>query len=86
MNNGAETLELSAWRISDHQRFSKPNNQLFNVSEYGLDLKLSFPEFLPFSTEKSLKKYDSFDPHGCRFCKTAKHRFRQRKPHRIIFL
>jgi hypothetical protein len=87
--NGAETLELSArGNIGSSKDLANPNNQLFNVSGIRLDLKLSFPRiFMPFSTEKSLKKNDdSFDPHGCRFCETAKHRFRQRKPHRIIFL
>jgi hypothetical protein len=70
--NGAETLELSArGNIGSSKDLANPNNQLFNVSGKLLDLKLSFPRiFIPFSTEKSLKKkYDSFDPHGCRFAR-----------------
>ncbi|MFT7334855.1 MAG: outer membrane protein assembly factor BamA [Porticoccaceae bacterium] len=56
--NGAETLELSArGNIGSSKDLANPNNQLFNVSEYGLDLKLSFPRiFMPFSTEKIIKK------------------------------
>ncbi len=56
--NGAETLELSArGNIGSSKDLANPNNQLFNVSEYGLDLKLNFPRiFMPFSTEKIIKK------------------------------
>ena len=36
---------------------ANPNNQFFNVSEYGVDLKLNFPRiFMPFSTEKIIPK------------------------------
>jgi hypothetical protein len=56
--NGAETLEISArGNIGSSKDLANPNNQLFNVSEYGLDLKLNFPRiFMPFSTEKIIKK------------------------------
>jgi outer membrane protein assembly factor BamA len=56
--NGAETLELSArGNIGSSKDLANPNNQFFNVSEYGLDLKLNFPRiFMPFSTEKIIKK------------------------------
>ncbi|MGO4817851.1 translocation and assembly module lipoprotein TamL [Flavobacterium sp. W22_SRS_FP1] len=56
--NGAETLELSArGNIGSSKDLANPNNQLFNVSEYGLDLKLNLPRiFMPFSTEKIIKK------------------------------
>lgn len=55
---GAETLELSArGNIGSSKDLANPNNSLFNVSEYGLDLKLNFPRiFMPFSTEKIIKK------------------------------
>ncbi|WP_418264045.1 BamA/TamA family outer membrane protein [Flavobacterium faecale] len=56
--NGAETLEISArGNIGSSKDLANPNNQFFNVSEYGLDLKLSFPRiFLPFDTEKIIPK------------------------------
>lgn len=56
--NGAETLEISArGNIGSSKDLANPNNQFFNVSEYGLDLKLNFPRiFMPFSTEKIIKK------------------------------
>jgi outer membrane protein assembly factor BamA len=56
--NGAETLEISArGNIGSSKDLANPNNSLFNVSEYGLDLKLNFPRiFMPFSTEKIIRK------------------------------
>lgn len=56
--NGAETLEISGrGNIGSSKDLANPNNQLFNVSEYGVDLKLNFPRiFMPFSTEKIIPK------------------------------
>lgn len=56
--NGAETLEISARaNVGSSKDLANPNNQFFNVSEYGVDLKLNFPRiFLPFSTEKIIPK------------------------------
>jgi outer membrane protein assembly factor BamA len=56
--NGAETLEISARaNIGSSKDLANPNDQFFNVSEYGLNLKLNFPRiFLPFSTEKIIPK------------------------------
>ena len=56
--NGAETLEISARaNIGSSKDLANPNNQFFNVSEYGLNFKLNFPRiFLPFSTEKIIPK------------------------------
>ena len=56
--NGAETLAISArGNIGSSKDLANPNNSLFNVSEYGLDLKLNFPRiFMPFSTDKIIKK------------------------------
>ncbi|WPR72568.1 BamA/TamA family outer membrane protein [Flavobacterium sp. NG2] len=55
---GAETLEISArGNIGSSKSLANPNNQFFNVSEYGLDFKLSFPRILiPFGTEKIIPK------------------------------
>src|SRR5690606_18750817 len=37
--------------------FANPNNTFFNVSEYGGDMKLTFPRiFAPFETEKIIPK------------------------------
>ena len=56
--NGAETLELSArTNFGSSKDLANPNNQFFNVSEYGADLKLNIPRiFLPFGTEKIIPK------------------------------
>lgn len=56
--NGAETLEISTRaNIGSSKDLANPNNQFFNVSEYGVDLKLNFPRiFMPFSTEKIIPK------------------------------
>jgi outer membrane protein assembly factor BamA len=55
---GAETLEISGRaNIGSSKDLANPNNQFFNVSEYGADLKLSIPRiFLPFSTDKIIPK------------------------------
>ena len=56
--NGAETLSLSGRaNIGSSKDLANPNNQFFNVSEYGADLKLTIPRiFLPFSTERIIPK------------------------------
>ena len=56
--NGAETLEISArGNIGASNDFANPNNTFFNVSEYGGDMKLTFPRiFAPFETEKIIPK------------------------------
>lgn len=56
--NGAETLEISTRaNIGSSRDLANPNNQFFNVSEYGVDFKLNFPRiFLPFPTEKIIPK------------------------------
>ncbi|MFV5693892.1 BamA/TamA family outer membrane protein [Flavobacterium sp. LB3P122] len=56
--NGAETLEIAArGNIGSSKDLANPNNTFFNVSEYGLDLKLSFPRiFMPYGTEKIIPK------------------------------
>ena len=56
--NGAETLELAVrGNIGSSRKLANPNNNFFNVSEYGLDLKLNIPRiFMPFSTEKIIPK------------------------------
>ncbi|HTG67330.1 MAG TPA: BamA/TamA family outer membrane protein, partial [Flavobacterium sp.] len=56
--NGAETFEISTRaNIGSSKDLANPNNQFFNVSEYGIDFKLNFPRiFLPFATEKIIPK------------------------------
>lgn len=56
--NGAETLEIAArGNIGSSKDLANPNNTFFNVSEYGVDLKLNFPRiFIPFRTEKIIPK------------------------------
>ncbi|KAF2507883.1 BamA/TamA family outer membrane protein [Flavobacterium zhairuonense] len=56
--NRAETLEISArMNIGSSKDMANPNNNFFNVSEYGLDMKLNFPRILmPFGTEKIIPK------------------------------
>jgi outer membrane protein assembly factor BamA len=56
--NGAETLEISArGNIGSSRDLANPDNQFFNVSEYGVDLKLNFPRiWFPFKTEKIIPK------------------------------
>ena len=56
--NGAETLEISTRaNVGSSKDLANPNNQFFNVSEYGVDMKLNFPRiFFPFSTEKIIPK------------------------------
>lgn len=56
--NRAETLEISArLNVGSSRDMANPNNNFFNVSEYGLDMKLNFPRILlPFGTEKIIPK------------------------------
>jgi len=56
--NRAETLEISTrLNIGSSKDMANPNNTFFNVSEYGVDLKLNFPRILmPFGTEKIIPK------------------------------
>ncbi|MDQ5928439.1 MAG: hypothetical protein QG594_213, partial [Bacteroidota bacterium] len=55
---GAETFEVSTHgNIGSSRNLANPNNQFFNVSEFGLDLKLNFPRILmPFKTERIIPK------------------------------
>ena len=55
---GAETLEISArGNIGASKDMANPNNNFFNVSEYGADMKLNFPRlFFPFNTERIIPK------------------------------
>ena len=56
--NGAETLEIAArGNIGSSQDLANPNNNFFNVSEYGLDVKLNIPRILmPFNTDRIIPK------------------------------
>ena len=56
--NGAETLEIAArGTIGSSKDLANPKNSFFNVSEYGIDLKLNFPRiFMPFPTERIIPK------------------------------
>ncbi|MES2575103.1 MAG: BamA/TamA family outer membrane protein [Bacteroidota bacterium] len=56
--NGAETLEISArGNIGSSKDLANPESNFFNVSEYGLDLKLNIPRiWFPFKTEKIIPK------------------------------
>ena len=55
---GAETLEISArGNIGSSKDLANSDNKFFNVSEYGVDLKLNFPRiWFPFKTEKIIPK------------------------------
>ena len=56
--NGAETLELSArGNVGSSKDLANPDSNFFNVSEYGMDLKLNIPRiWFPFGTEKIIPK------------------------------
>lgn len=56
--NGAETLEVSArGNIGSSKDLANPEDRFFNVTEYGLDLKLNIPRiWFPFATEKIIAK------------------------------
>ncbi|MFN7044681.1 MAG: BamA/TamA family outer membrane protein [Flavobacterium sp.] len=54
----AETFELAAkGNIGSSKDLANPNNVFFNISEYGLEGKLSFPRIVfPLDTRKIIKK------------------------------
>jgi len=56
--NSAEIFEISArGNIGSSQDIANPNNQFFNLSEIGIDAKLSFPRILfPLPTDKIIPK------------------------------
>ena len=56
--NGAETFEISGrGNIGSSRSLANPNNNFFNVSEYGIDFKLNIPRiFFPFITERIIPK------------------------------
>ncbi|SHF86925.1 Surface antigen [Flavobacterium segetis] len=56
--NGAETLEIAArGNIGASKDLANPRNNFFNVSEYGLDVKLNIPRILlPFNTDRIIPK------------------------------
>ncbi|MGL5112648.1 MAG: BamA/TamA family outer membrane protein [Flavobacterium sp.] len=56
--NRAETLEIGLrGNIGSSKDFANPNDAFFNVTEYGVNLKLNFPRiFLPFNTDKIIPK------------------------------
>lgn len=55
---GAEILELGLrGNIGSSKDLANPNNQFFNLSEVGADLRLTFPRlFLPFNTDRIIPK------------------------------
>jgi outer membrane protein assembly factor BamA len=56
--NRAETLEIGLrGNIGSSKDFANPNDAFFNVTEYGINLKLNFPRILlPFNTDKIIPK------------------------------
>lgn len=56
--NGCEILEIGLrGNLGSSNDFANPDNQFFNISEYGADLKLYFPKLLlPFKTNKIIPK------------------------------
>ncbi|VXB08613.1 Outer membrane protein assembly factor BamA [Flavobacterium sp. 9R] len=56
--NRAETLEIGfRGNIGSSKDFANPNDAFFNVTEYGINLKLNFPRILsPFNTDKIIPK------------------------------
>jgi outer membrane protein assembly factor BamA len=56
--HGAETFEIAArGNIGSSKDLANPNDNFFNVSEYGLDAKLNFPKiFMLFNTDKIIPK------------------------------
>jgi outer membrane protein assembly factor BamA len=55
---GAEILEIGLrGNLGSSKNFANPDNQFFNVSEYGADMRLSFPRLLfPIKTERIIPK------------------------------
>lgn len=56
--NGAETFEIAArGNVGSSKDLANPNDRFFNVSEYGVDLRLNFPRiFMFFNTDKIIPK------------------------------
>ena len=56
--NGAETFQIGfRGNVGASKDLANPNDNFFNISEIGVDAKLSFPRiFFPFKTEKILPK------------------------------
>ena len=56
--NGAETFDIALrGNVGSSRDFANPNNQFFNVSEYGIDTRLNFPRIvMPFNTDKIIPK------------------------------
>jgi hypothetical protein len=56
--NGAETLEISGrGNIGSSKDLANPQSKFFNVSEYGVDVKLNIPRiWFPVATEKIIPK------------------------------
>lgn len=56
--NGAETFEIATrGNIGSSKDLANPDNRFFNVSDYGIDMKLNFPRiFMFFNTEKIIPK------------------------------
>jgi len=56
---GAETLEISArGTLGASKDVADSNDQFFNISEIGADIRLNFPRFFfPFNTDKIIPKY-----------------------------
>ncbi|MBQ0116702.1 MAG: BamA/TamA family outer membrane protein [Flavobacterium sp.] len=55
---GAEILDISSkLNIGSSGKVANPNDVFFNISEYGADVKLTFPRLLfPFNTDKYIPK------------------------------
>lgn len=54
---GAETLEVSGRSTFGSQKSAAENDRFFNISEVGVDVKLSFPRiFFPINTDKIITK------------------------------
>lgn len=56
--NGAETFEIATrGNIGSSKDLANPDNRFFNVSDYGIDMKLNFPRiFMFFNTDKIIPK------------------------------
>lgn len=56
--NGAETFQIGfRGNVGASKDLANPNNNFFNISEIGVDAKLSFPRiFFPFNTDKIIPK------------------------------
>jgi outer membrane protein assembly factor BamA len=56
--NGAETFEIvTRGNVGSSRDLANPDNRFFNVSDYGVDLKLNFPRiFMFFNTDKIIPK------------------------------